>query len=203
MRIPDADHSSSLVLVGSSLGPESDEVVGSGLAMARHETSRLALVHVLEPQGDVASGLLAFSMVRDGLLTAAREQLAAQLRRLGALSRDVAEIAVELPPADAALLAAAERWHPRLLVIGANRDCPPSLRLGSVATRLLRRSPCPLWLVKGRATATPTTYVLDNAERGERERLVSLVRKAECPVLILPTWAEAVSAPPASRGEIP
>ena len=198
-----ADRASPLVLVGSSLGPESDEIVRSGLTIARRETSRLALVHVLEPQGEVAAGLLAFAMVRDGLVTAAREQLAAQLRRLGALSRDVAEIAVELPPVDAALLAAGHRWQPRLLVIGANRDSPPSLRLGGAATRLLRRSPWPLWLVKGDPAAAPCTYVRASEERSERERLLSLARKAECPLLVLPTWAGAVPAAFAMKGERP
>jgi len=148
MPSPTADRDSPPVLVGSSLGPESDDVVRSGLAIARDAASRLVLLHVLEPQDDAAADLLAIAPVRDGLMAASREQLAAQLRRLGALSRDVAELAVELPPVDAALLAAADRWHPRLLVIGANRDSPPSLRLGSMATRLLRRSQWPVWLVK-------------------------------------------------------
>jgi nucleotide-binding universal stress UspA family protein len=163
MPSPTIDRAAPLVLVGSSLGPESDEVVRSGLAIARDAAGQLVLLHVLEPQGDVAAGLLAFTMVRDGLMAASREQLAAQLRRLGALSRDVAEISVELPPVAVALLAAADRWQPKLLVIGANRDSPPSRRLGSVASRLQRRSHWPL--------------------------------------LIVPTWADVVSAPPAVTGE--
>ena len=149
MTIATTDTPSPPVLVCSSLGPESDEVVRSALAIARDAASPLVLLHVLEPQGEVAAGLLDFTMVRDGLMAASREQLAAQLRRLGALSRDVAELAVELPPVDVALLAAADRWQPRLLVIGANRDSLSSPRLGSMAMRLLRRSHWPVWLVKG------------------------------------------------------
>ena len=202
MARPTDDRASPPVLVGSSLGPESDDVVRSGLAIARDAASQLVLLHVLEPQGEVATGLLDFSMVRDGLMAASREQLAAQLRRLGALSADVAALAVELPPVDAALLAAADRWQPRLLVVGANRDSPPSLRLGPVATRLLRRSRWPLWLVKSPISAAPCICVLHGEERGERERLLTLAREAACPVLIVPSGASVISLSSAAvKGE--
>jgi nucleotide-binding universal stress UspA family protein len=127
---------------------------------------------VLEPQSDVATGLLAFTVVREGLVAASREQLAAQLRRLGALSRDVAEISVELPPVAAAILAAADRWQPLLLVIGANRDSPPSRRLGAETARLLRRSPWPLLVVPTWANTTPRqgSALPDNAATSHPER---------------------------------
>ena len=174
----------------------------SGLTIARDAASQLVLLHVLEPQGEVAAGLLDFTMVRDGLMAASREQLAAQLRRLGALTGDVAAIDVELPPVAAALLAAADRWQPRLLVVCANRDSPPSLRVGATATRMLRRARWPLWLVKEPISAAPCICVLQGEERGGRQRLLSMARKAECPVLVVPTWADLVSASPAAvRGD--
>jgi nucleotide-binding universal stress UspA family protein len=200
MSSPTIDRSLPLVLVGSSLGPESDEVVRSGLVGARDAAGRLVLLHVLEPQGDVAAGLLAFPMVREGLFAASREQLAAQLRRLGALSCDVAEVSVELPPVDVQLLAAADRLQPRVVVIGANRDDPPSLRLGQLAARLLRRSRWPVWLVKGRTSAMPSVYVFEKDEPGDRERMLSLAREAECPLLIVPASSEVIPGPFAARG---
>jgi len=195
MPSPTIDRSVPLVLVGTSLGPESDEVVRSGLAGARDSAGRLVLLHVLEPQGEVAAGLLAFPMVREGLFAASREQLAAQLRRLGALSCDVAEVGVELPPVDTQLLAAADRLQPRVLVVGANRDDPPSRRLGPVAARVLRRSRWPVWLVKGRASAMPSVYVFEKDEPGERERMLSLAREAECSLVIVPAPSEVISGP--------
>ena len=200
MPSPTIDRSVPFVLVGSSLGPESDEVVRSGLIGARDAASRIVLLHVLEPQGQVATGLLAYPMVRDGLVAASRERLAAQLRRLGALSCDVAEISVELPPVDASLLAAADRLQPRVLVVGANRDDPPSLRLGPMAARVLRRSRWPVWLVKGTASAMPSVYVFEKDEPGERERMLSLARDAECPLLIVPAPTEVITGPFAARG---
>jgi len=167
MSTSTADRPSSPVLVGSSLGPESDDVVRLALSIARDGASQLVLLHVLEPQGDVAAGLLAFTVVRDGLVAASREQLAAQLRRLGALSRDVAEIAVELPPVAVALLAAADRWQPKLLVIGANRDSPSSRRLGAEAARLLRRSPRPLLVVPTWAECHPAKGFVPTRQRGD------------------------------------
>lgn len=138
------------VLAGSTLGPESDMVVGAALAVARAARGKLSLLYVLEPPPSaVPAGLLGFALVREGLVAAAQERLSAQLHRLGAGPEDVGELRVEVGPAGDALLAVAEKLSADLLVVGAAAADPlPLQRLGSTTRRLLRTAHQPVLVIK-------------------------------------------------------
>jgi nucleotide-binding universal stress UspA family protein len=148
------------VVVGSSLGPESDQVVHVALSLARAAGARLSPVYALEPPpAAVPAGLLGFALVREGLASAAREELAAQLRRLGAGSGEVGELCVETMPAYAALRAVAERLPAGLVVVGAAAEPLPLRRVGGTVRRLLREELRPVLIVKG-ALHLPVAEVL-------------------------------------------
>jgi nucleotide-binding universal stress UspA family protein len=170
------------VLVGSTLGPESDAVVGTALAIARHSGGRVSVLHVLEPPDELAAGLLTFASVREGVSGAARERLAAQLRRLGAKTSEVHDISVEVPPVHVALLGAVERSRAERLVLGANGRDLRSPRFGAVSLRLLRRLPRPLWLVRRPGPLVPGLVLVpvDLTQLSSRALHHSLAALASC-----------------------
>src|SRR5262245_3520190 len=85
------------IVIGTSLGEESDQVVRSGLAMARAAGARAFLVHAaqLEPQlagYEIGAGpLLELEQIARG-----EEELRRQIERLGAGGSDLAGSKVQI-----------------------------------------------------------------------------------------------------------
>jgi nucleotide-binding universal stress UspA family protein len=146
-----------LLLVGSSLGTESDDVVRAALALARAGGGRIHLVHALEPPPSaVPGGAVAFGLLAEGLAAERRDLLDEQLARLGAVPAEVAGVHVEPGSAHEVISRVAGQTSPALLVVGAlGGNALPMQRLGSTAMHLLRDARQPVLVVKAGLTAPP------------------------------------------------
>lgn len=149
------------VLIGTSLGEESDQVVRAGLAVARAAGARVHLVHAapLEalPVGfDVGAGLAFPGEVIGDLITRSRETLKAQAERLGLQASELAGLDVRTGAAHRVLTDAAEQTGTDLIVVGATGSGPLSAELlGSTADRVLRKATCPVLIVRGELPVPP------------------------------------------------
>jgi nucleotide-binding universal stress UspA family protein len=148
-----------LVLVGSSLGPESDAVVGAALRLARALAGRLYVVHALESPPLPGSGV-AFSLAAPELATRAREKLQQQLDRIGASAGEVAGLEARAGSSGGVLSAAASLLGADAVVVAASAAAPlPLHRVGSTLRHLLREGGRPVLAVK-RHTGIPPSRVL-------------------------------------------
>src|SRR4051812_36023467 len=138
--------SSMRILVGSDLGPASDEALRQALALARAEAAELALCHVLpEPQ---LRSLFPEEHERDVEVLATIEPhttaaLRAQVEQLLAGHPTPFYVFIEHGSAYAELVDRAEQWQADLIVIGNHgRAELKHFFLGSVAERVARHAPC-------------------------------------------------------------
>lgn len=145
------------VLIGTSLGAESDEVVRAGLAVARAAGAQVTLVHAAE----LRPPLVGYEVGAGPVLE--REQIAeheGKLRRqIGRLGIDELELAGSRVLAGAPhriLAGAAQRTGAGLIVVGATGSGPLAAELlGSTADRVLRKAPCPVLIVRGGLRVPP------------------------------------------------
>lgn len=145
------------VLIGTSLGEESDQVVRAGLAAARAAGARVHLVHAapLEPMPvglDIGAGLA----LGGELITRGRENLSRQTERLGLQAPELASSEVLTGAPHRILADAAEQTGADLIVVGATECGPLSAELlGSTADRILRKAACPVLIVRGELPVPP------------------------------------------------
>jgi nucleotide-binding universal stress UspA family protein len=145
------------VLIGTSLGEESDQVVRAGLAVARAAGARVYLVHAapLEPLPvgfDMGTGL-----ALDGELIARnQENLTGQVERHGLRAPELAGSEVRSGAAYRVLAETAQQIGADLIVVGAT-ECGPLAAelLGSTADRILRKASCPVLIVRGELPVPP------------------------------------------------
>ncbi len=145
------------VLVGTSLGDESDQVVRAGLAVARAAGSRVLLVHAI-PEESRFAGL---ETGRGEDFTAAlssdsHEKLGRQIERLGIETSEIAGAEVVAGEPHRVLVEAARTAGADLIVVGATGSGPFAAELlGSTADRVLRKANCPVLLVRGELPIPP------------------------------------------------
>ena len=145
------------VLIGTSLGEESDQVVRTGLAVARAAGARVFLLHVaqLEPLllgHEVGAGpaLECEQIARCG------EELRRQIERLGLGGPELAGSWVTAGAPHRVLTEAAQEIGAGLIVVGATGCGPFSAELlGSTADRVLRKAVCPVLVVRGELPVPP------------------------------------------------
>jgi len=143
------------VLIGTSLGSESEQVVRAGLAVARKTGARVVLVHALhlEPL-PVAFG--AGPQLESELIAGATEELAEQAARLGLGAPELAASIARVGPPHRVLSEAAKQRNADLIVVGATGSGPFAAELlGSTADRVLRQAPCPVLIVRGELAVPP------------------------------------------------
>ncbi len=142
-----------MVLIGTSLGEESDQVVCSGLAMARAAGARAFIVHAaqLEPL------LVGYGHVLEReQLAKCDEELRRQIERLGAGGPDLAGSKVQIGAPHRILIETAQEIGADLIVVGATGSGPFAAELlGSTADRVLRKAPCPILIVRGELPVPP------------------------------------------------
>jgi nucleotide-binding universal stress UspA family protein len=149
------------VLAGSALDAGSDAVVAAALAVARAAGAGLHVVHAIEmplvPTFPDTPWLTAEMLAED---SAERGQaLAAQLERLGAAAAGATTSMVH-GAAHHALLEAARDRGAGLIVAGATRaEGRLGRLLGTTADRLLRKSACPVLVVRGELPVPPAKVV--------------------------------------------
>ena len=146
-----------LVLIGTSLGEESDQVVRSGLAVARAAGARVFLVHAAQPEPQLvgyevgAGPLLDLEQIAQG-----GEELRRQIERLGAGGPDLAGSKVKIGAPHRILVETAEDVGADLIVVGATGSGPFAAELlGSTADRVLRKASCPVLVVRGELPVPP------------------------------------------------
>lgn len=132
------------VLIGTSLGEESDQVVRTGLAVARAAGARVYLVHAAELR-------LVF-----GLDLEARSELDRQIERVGIQKPELAGSEVRTGSPYRILAEAARQTGAGLIVVGATGSGPLAAELlGSTADRVLRKASCPVLVVRGELPVPP------------------------------------------------
>lgn len=153
------------VLVGSSLSEASDEVVRTGLAVARAAGAKLHLVHAFLPQAVYGGGapFAAEVMINEvirGEQTARHRQLNEQLARLGITARELGTSLVEMGPSHRVIVDAAGLCHADLVVVGATESPVLSKLFGATADRVVRKSTRPVLLVRGELPVPPKRVLL-------------------------------------------
>lgn len=148
-----------IILIGTTMTPESDEVVRVGVELARRLDAMPFLFHALEmpaaqPPIAVATDVVAQSEWRDRLKAKTREALEEQARRLGVLE---ARGRFEVVPGDPARSLAdwAATIKSLMVVVGGGEASRHWRLLGSTADRLVRRAVCPVWVVQPAAAFPP------------------------------------------------
>lgn len=135
------------VLIGTSLGEESDQVVRAGLAMARAAGAYVHLIHAaeLKPLGyELGAG----PTEREQIVQLSGE-LHRQVRRLGLDDSVLAEARVVVGAPNRVLAEAARQVNADLIVVGATGSGPFAAELlGSTADRVLRKALCPVLIVR-------------------------------------------------------
>ncbi len=150
-----------IVLIGTSLGEESDQVVRGGLDIARAAGGRVHLVHatatepgLVSPETHFAPDLLQVQS------SWAADQLRRQIERLGILDSELAGTTVASGSPHRVLLETAGRAGADLIVVGATGSGPFAAELlGSTADRVLRKATCPVLVLRGEL-AVPLRRVL-------------------------------------------
>lgn len=137
------------VLIGTSLGEESDQVVRAGLAVARAAGAKVHLVHAVE-LNPLLPGLEHQQVDRGG------RELRRQIERLGIQEPELAGSEARVNAPHRALIETARRIGADLIVVGATGSGPFAAELlGSTAERVLRKAACPVLVVRGELTVPP------------------------------------------------
>jgi nucleotide-binding universal stress UspA family protein len=152
---PPLPHPHRSVLIGTSLGEESDQVVRAGLAVARAAGAQVHFVHAVPEEPRLAGPESGLSEDLNGELAAwCERRLGEQVERLGIGRAELAAAEV-LPGAPHRVLINAAAGAD-LIVVGATGAGPLAAEhLGSTADRVLRKASCPVLLVRGELRVPP------------------------------------------------
>lgn len=136
------------VLIGTSLGPESDQVALAGLAVARAAGARVLLVHASQPAAagfEIGAG----PELEREQVARSREELRGQVERLGLGGSELAGYCATAGAPHRILMETALRTGADLIVVGATGAGPLAAELlGSTADRVLRKAHCPVLVVR-------------------------------------------------------
>jgi universal stress protein E len=151
------------VLIGTSLSPESDRVVASGLGIARAAGARVHLIHAFSlPMSYVGSPFYPEAIPMAELTEMERKAqaaaLAAQCERLRG-GANLASSHLEAGPAHQILIETAREVGADLIVVGTSESPALARFFGSTADRVIRRATVPV-LVLCRELALPLQRVL-------------------------------------------
>lgn len=138
------------VLIGTSLGEESDQVVRAGLGVARAANARVFLLHAtpIEPM-PVGFDVGAVPALEQERIEQCTGELRRQVERLGLGEPELAGFNVLVGAPHRVLTDNAEELDADLIVVGATGSGPLSAELlGSTADRVVRKAPCPVLVVR-------------------------------------------------------
>lgn len=145
------------VVIGSSLEDESDQVVRTGLAVARAAGACVYLVHAvrIEPLVFGSEAGLPPDFSQDQIAWR-EEALQRQIQRLGIAESELAGAAVQMGAPYRVLLDVARTATAGLIVVGATGSGPFAAELlGSTADRVMRTANCPVLIVRGELRVPP------------------------------------------------
>jgi len=136
------------VLIGTSLAAGSDQVVRTGLAVARAAGTRVQLVHAASIEPRLLQAEAGFGPDFAQKQIAWREDLVReQARRLGVGDSELAGISVRPGAPYRVLTDVARAVTAGLIVVGASES--GGVLLGSTAERVMQKASCPVLLARG------------------------------------------------------
>jgi nucleotide-binding universal stress UspA family protein len=151
------------VLIGTSLTEASDEVVRTGLKVARAARARVVLAHAYSLQtaygGAPFVPEVSMGEVMEAERMALRRLMTNQADRVGLKTEELAGMLLEPGPAHQMIMESARRKGVDLIVVGATESPLLSKLFGSTADRVVRKAICPVLVVR-RELAMPPTRVL-------------------------------------------
>ena len=143
------------ILIGTPLSEGSDEVVQTGVSIARASGATPHLAHIMTlPPTYVGLPGEYYGATDEAVFEAYRQELndklAAQARRTGLLGEDgrAGVLHFETGVPHRGLEGLASTLQADLIVVGATERRHRHLGLGSTADRVIRRAPCPVLLVR-------------------------------------------------------
>lgn len=149
------------VLIGTDLDRDSDALVSTGVQVARAAGARVHVAYAFPPPIGYVSALGAgvTPTVLGQEMEQIREALSAQVRQAGIAAEELAGETLRTGVAHRVLPDLAQETGAELMVIGATGGGRLNRRLGSTADRVLRRTTCPVLVVRG-GLAVPPRRVL-------------------------------------------
>jgi nucleotide-binding universal stress UspA family protein len=152
------------VLIGTSLTAASDEVVRTGVKVARAMQARVVLAHAYSPHAAYGGAPFVPEAYMDEVLEAEmlgfRHQMESQGRRLGLSAEELAGMQLGPAPAHQMLMETAQKVNAGLVVVGA-AEMPRLAKLfGSTADRVMRKATCPVLVVRRELVLPPMRVLL-------------------------------------------
>jgi len=152
------------VLIGTSLTEASEEVVRTGLKVARAAQARVALVHAYAPRFAYGGAPFVPELPMEGMVEAEKESLRremeSQAERLGIKPEELAGFELGLAPAHQMIMETARRINAGLIVVGAAESPRLAKLLGSTADRVVRKATCPVLMVRRELPMPPARVLL-------------------------------------------
>jgi nucleotide-binding universal stress UspA family protein len=152
------------VLIGTSLTEASDEVVRTGLKMARAVRARVVLAHAYSMQtaygGAPFVPEVSLGEVMEAERLALRRLMTSQADRVGLKAEELAGMLLEPGPAHQMIMEAARRKGADLIVLGATESPVLSKLFGSTADRVVRKATCPVLVVRREMPIPPARVLL-------------------------------------------
>lgn len=185
------------VVIGTSLVEASEEVVRTGVRMARAAGARVILAHAYSLHTAYGGAPYVPEAGINGLMEAERmalrRQMEGQIERLGIRPEELAGTILEPGPAHQMITEAARRLNAGLIVIGATETPIFSKLFGSTADRVVRKATCPVLVVRRECPVPPArvlmpvdlSFLSAEAFRGGLE-IVGLLARNQAPTETLP-----------------
>lgn len=152
------------VLIGTSLTEASDEVVRTGLKVARASRARVVLAHAYSPHtaygGAPFVPEVSMGEVMEAERQALRRLMTNQADRIGLKAEELAGMLLEPGPAHQMIMEAARRKGVDLIVLGATESPRLSKLFGSTADRVVRKATCPVLVVRQELSIPPARVLL-------------------------------------------
>ncbi|HEX3128476.1 MAG TPA: universal stress protein [Thermoanaerobaculia bacterium] len=152
------------VLIGTSLTEASDEVVRTGLKVARAAGARVVLAHAYSLQtaygGAPFVPEVSMGEVMEAERLALRRRMTSQADRIGLKAGELAGMLLEPGPAHQMIMESARRKDVDLIVLGATETPLLSKLFGSTADRVVRKATCPVLVVRREMPVPPAKVLL-------------------------------------------
>jgi CPA2 family monovalent cation:H+ antiporter-2 len=152
------------VLIGTSLTEASDEVVRTGLKVARAAGARVVLAHAHSIQAAYGGAPyipdLAMEEVLQAERQALRRQMESQAERLGIKLEELAGYQLGPAPAHQMIMEAAKKINAGLIVVGAAESPRLAKLFGSTADRVVRKATSPVLVVRRELPMPPARVLL-------------------------------------------
>ena len=152
------------VLIGTSLTEASEEVVRTGLKVARAAQARVALVHAYSPHAAYGGAPFVPELAMDEVLEAERQalrrQMESQAERLGIKPEELAGCQLGPAPAHQMIMETARKINAGLIVVGAAESPRLAKLFGSTADRVVRKATCPVLVVRRELSMPPSRVLL-------------------------------------------